>query len=251
MKEINWNEIKFRASSWGNLMSSPQSKADKDAGRLSKTCQKELIRIYCQVKYGRKKDIVTRQMTKGVLCEEESITLFSRVEKKFFKKNEEQLENEWFCGHPDIYEGENVRAATEIHDIKSSYELDTFTPKIIEDVDNAYGYQLQCYFSLSGAQGGSIAYCLVDAPEMVLMDELRRLLFSMNVVSDESPEYKIAAQELTRNLMFPDIDYRERVVKHMVVRNDVIINEMKAKVPRLREWLADFEKKHMNLYPKQ
>src|SRR5690242_2364714 len=238
---INWDNIKFRASSWGSLMTDPQLKADREAGRLSKTCQKELIKIYNQIKYGRKKDIVTKQMTKGILCEEESITLFSRVEKKFFRKNEESLENEWFCGHPDIYEGENVRNATEIHDIKSSYELDTFTPKIIEDIDNAYEYQLQCYFSLSGAHRGSIAYCLVDAPDMVLMDECRRLLFSMNVISDESPEYKIAAQELTRNLRFPEIDYRERVIKQEVQRDAEMIDKMKGRVRGFREWLGDFE----------
>ena len=247
---INWGNIKFRASSWGNLMSEPQSKADKEAGKLSKTCQKELIKIYNQVKYGRKKDIVTKQMTKGILCEQDSITLFSRVEKKLFVKNEEQLENEWFCGHPDIFEGETVRNANEIHDIKSSYELDTFTPKIIDDIDSGYEYQLQCYFSLTGANKGSIAYCLVDAPDMVLMDELRKLLFSMNVVTDESPEYVIAAKELTRNLTFPDIDYRERVIKHMVYRNDDIIEKMKAKVPKMRQWLTEFELKHMNIYPK-
>ena len=33
---IQWNDIKFRASSFGHLMSEPQTKADKEAGKLSK-----------------------------------------------------------------------------------------------------------------------------------------------------------------------------------------------------------------------
>ena len=57
MQTIDWSTIKFRASSWGNLNTEPVTKAAKEAGELSKTCQTELIKIYNQVKYGRRKDI--------------------------------------------------------------------------------------------------------------------------------------------------------------------------------------------------
>lgn len=243
---IDWSTAKFRASSWGNLMTEPREKAAKEAGELSKTCQKELIKIYNLVKYGRKKDIVTKQMTKGTLCEPESITLFSRVEKKLFVKNEEQLENDWFTGHPDIFVGEEVRNAEEVHDIKSSWDLDTFMPKLVEETDDSYDYQLQVYFDLTGAKIGSVAYCLVDAPDIVIMNEMKSLLFNMNVISEESPEYKVAAAELLKNMVFEDIDYRERVIKQVVYRNDAVIQKMKDKVPRLRSWLTKFEKLHMN-----
>lgn len=245
---MNWDSIKFRASSWGNLMTEPVSKSDKEAGILSKTCQKELIKIYHLVKYGRKKEIVTKHMTKGILAEEDSITLFSRVEKKLYIKNQEYLANDEFCGHPDIFSGEDIRSADEVHDIKSSWELDTFMPKLIEEPDSTYDYQLQVYFDLTGATKGSIAYCLVNCPWSVLMDEKKRLLYSMEVVSDESPEYKKAEAELEKNLIFDDIDYRERVIKHEIYRDDEKIAKMKAKVPRLREYLKNLEEKHLNLY---
>src|ERR1700743_400531 len=151
---MDWSKIKFRASSWGNLMTEPRKKEDKEAGKLSVTCQKELIKIYNLVKYGRKKDIVIKQMTKGTVCEPESITLFSRVEKKLFIKNQEPLENEWFTGHPDIYVGEDIRHATEVHDIKSPWELDTFMPVLVDDIDDGYDYQLQVYYDLTGAKEG-------------------------------------------------------------------------------------------------
>lgn len=250
MNKIDWNQIKFRASSWGNLMSSPQSKADKDAGKLSKTCQKELIKIYCQEIYGRKKDITTNKMLKGTEAEENSITLFSRVEKRMFYKNEEQLENEWFKGHVDIYEGPGVREAITVWDIKSRWELETFMPKLTEDVETGEELQLQVYFDLTGATYGGIANTLVDCPISILEDEKRRLLFSMNVATEFSPEYLEAAAELEKRLTFPDIDYRERVIKQEVQRNDEIIEKMKAKVPVMRRWLKEFHEKHMNLYPK-
>lgn len=248
---IDFSNIKFRASSWGNLMSEPQIKSDKEAGRLSKTCQKELIKIYCQEVYGRKKDITTKQMDKGTQAEEESITLFSRVEKKFFVKNEERLENEWFTGHVDIYEGENIRSAVSVWDIKSRWELDSFMPKLCEDVDAGENLQLQVYFDLTGAQYGGIANTLVDCPINILMQEKQRLLYSMNVATEFSPDYIKAAEEMEKLLTFPDIDYRERVIKQEVRRDDVIIEKMKAKVPKMRAWLQEFHEKHMNLYPKQ
>lgn len=250
MKEINWDQIKFRASSWGNLMSEPQSKADKEAGRLSKTCQKELIKIYCQEIYGRKKDITTNKMLKGTEGEENSITLFSRVEKKFFKKNDEQLENDVFKGHLDVYEGESIIKAVSVWDIKTRWELETFLPKLAEEVDNGEYLQLQVYFDLSGAKYGGIANTLIDCPMSILEDEKRRLLYSMNVATDLAPEYLKAAAELEKLLTFPDIDYRERVIKQEVRRDDEIIAKMRAKAPRMREWLHEFHKKHMNHYPK-
>lgn len=250
MNQIDWDKIKFRASSWGNLMTEPQSKADKDAGRLSKTCQKELIKIYCQERYGRKKDITTKQMDKGTQAEEDSIKLFSRVEGKQFYKNEEQLENEWFKGHVDIFEGNKVREAVSVWDIKSRWELETFMPKLVEEIDNGEELQLQVYFSLTGATYGGIANTLVDCPINILEQEKLKLLYSMNVATEFNPEYIKAAEELERLLTFPDIDYRERVIKQEVQRNDEIIEKMKAKVPRMREWLNDFHKKHINHYPK-
>ncbi len=250
MNTVDWSTVKFRASSWGNLMSDPQTKAAKEAGELSKSCQRELIKIYALLKYGRKKDIVTKHMEKGTLGEPDSIALFSRVEKKIYLKNEDQLENEWFCGHPDIFNGETVQSATEVWDIKSRWDLESFMPKLNEEADKSEELQLQCYFSLTGAKSGGIANTLIDCPYSVLMDEKRRLLYSMDVVSEESPEYLKAAAELEKVLTFPDIDYRERVIKQPVTRNDELIEKMKAKVTIFRNWLYEFEQKHMKQYPK-
>jgi hypothetical protein len=246
---IDWQTVKFRASSWGNLMTDPKTKEDKVAGKLSVTTQKELIKIYSLLKYGRKKDIVTNKMDKGKQGEEDSITLFSRVEKKLFIKNEEPLENEWFTGHIDIFTGKEIRKAEEVWDIKSRWELDSFMPKLFEEVDKGEELQLQVYFSLTGSKCGGIANTLVDCPLNILLDEKRRLLYSMNVATDENPEYKEAAAELERLLTFPDIDYRERVIKQPIDRDDEMIEKMKAKVPIFRNWLADFEKRHLELYP--
>jgi hypothetical protein len=189
-------------------------------------------------------------MDKGTEVEPESIKLFSKVEGVVYFKNDEYLENEWFCGHPDIFIGKDIRSAADVSDIKSSWNIHTFMPKLVDKLDVGYIAQLNVYFSLTGAKCGSIAYCLVSAPEEMVNKEKYRLFNSMNVISEESPEYLKAAQELEKEMIFEDIDYRERVIKIPFQRDDELIEKMKAKVPILREWLQGFHEKHLSQYPK-
>ena len=243
---INWDKVTFRASSWGNLLAESKTKGEV----VGKTCAAELIKIYNLVKYGRKKEIVTKAMTKGILVEPEAIALYSLLEGRMYYKNEVRLENEYFSGHPDVADHEDIMQAMSVDDIKCSWELDSFMPKLLEEPDKGYAAQLNAYYDLTGAQGGSIVYCLVDCPESVLMDEKRKLLYAMDVISDESPEYKAAEKELIRNLTFKDIHYTERVIKKYVPRDEELIEKMKSKVPIFREWLRKFEILHTSRYPK-
>ncbi len=210
---VKWEEVKFRASSWGALLTEPREKAAKDRGELSETAKKELIKLYNQLKYGRKKDITTKQMDKGKMCEEEAITMVSRLEKKFYRKNQEPLENEWFTGHPDIFSGETVRTSKDISDIKCSWEMDTFTPKLLEPPDKGYEAQLNVYYDLTGADSGSLYYCLVSAPMQILEQEKKSLLWRMDVATELNPDYIEAAKELEKLMVFEDIDIRERVIR--------------------------------------
>ncbi len=243
---MDFNEIKFRASSWGNLLAESKTKGEI----IGKTCAAELLKIYSQEVYGRKKDITVKQMDKGLQVEDDSIEIFSKVTGDFYFKNDERLENEWFTGHPDIFKGDNILNAEELYDIKSSWELDTFLPKLLEAPDRGYAAQLNCYYSLTGAKSGGIAYCLVSAPHNIVESEKKSLLWKMNVATDLSPEYIKASAELEHLLTFDDIDYRERVIVVPVERDEELIQKMKDKVPVFRQWLADFHKKHMAHFTK-
>ncbi len=238
---INWNNIKFRASSWGNLLAESKEKGNP----IGKTCAGELLKIYAQVVYGRKEDIVTAAMDKGKQVEQEAIAILSMVDNELYLKNDDQLENDWCSGHPDII------TPTEVHDIKASWSLFTFLPKLLEEPDKGYVAQLNCYYSLTQTQGGSICYVLASAPEGIVEAEKRRLLYQMNVATELNPEYIKAANELEKNMIYKDIHISERVIKKYVPRDEELIEKMQKKVPIMREWLEKFHKKHMALYPKE
>ena len=248
MTQIDWGKIKFRASSWGNLLSEPQSKEDKLAGKLGVTCQKELIKIYNLEKYGRQVDLTGKQIEKGNVCEPVSIALYSFVEDKNYTKNDTKLENEWFTGHPDLFLGNDIYHAEEVDDIKTRWSMESFTPKLIENVDPSEIAQMNVYYSLTGATKGSIVNTLVSAPAYMVEEAKYYALKKLNAATEYSPEAIETMLEIEKNMTFEDISEFERVIKRPVPRNDELIEKMKSKVPIFRQWLADFEYKHLNLY---
>jgi hypothetical protein len=237
---MNWNETLIRASSVGYLMTEPVSKADKEAGVLSKTAQKHLIEVYIAEKYGRKRDIQTKQMKKGVEAEQDSIDLLSMYLKLPFSKNEERFKNDFITGLPDIINGDTII------DIKSSYDLWTFLGNIPDKLDNLYYWQMQSYMWLTGTKNATIAYCLVNTPESIIEQEKYYLLKKMDVISEESPEFIKEAMKIEFNMTFDDISINERILTFNVNRSEDDILRIENKVLKSRTFLQELEQTHLN-----
>lgn len=237
---INFSKTLIRASSVGYLMVDPQSKADKEAGLLSKTAQRHLLDVYIAEKYGRKRDIQTKQMKKGVEVEDQSIELLNKYWGTDYSKNQDRFTNEFITGHPDILDSNKVV------DIKSSYDLWTFLGNLPDKLDNLYYWQLMSYMWLTGATKGHIAYCLSNTPFGIVEQEKRYLLNRMDVISEESPEYVKEAMRLEFNMTFDDIDVSERVLIFTVDRNEDDIIRIQNRVERAREYLHEIETTHLN-----
>jgi hypothetical protein len=237
---MNWNETLIRASSVGYLMTEPVNKADKEAGVLSKTAQKHLIEVYIAEKYGRKRDIQTKQMKKGVEAEQDSIDLLSMYLKLPFNKNEERFKNDFITGLPDIINGDTII------DIKSSYDLWTFLGNIPDKLDNLYYWQMQSYMWLTGTRNATIAYCLVNTPEGIIQQEKYYLLKKMDVISEESPEFIKEAMKIEFNMTFDDISINERILTFNVSRSEDDILRIENKVLKARTFLQELEQTHLN-----
>jgi hypothetical protein len=237
---MNWNETLIRASSVGYLMTEPVTKADKEAGVLSKTAQKHLIEVYIAEKYGRKRDIQTKQMKKGIEAEQDSIDLLSMYLKLPFSKNEERFKNDFITGLPDIINGDTII------DIKSSYDLWTFLGNIPDKLDNLYYWQMQSYMWLTGTIKATIAYCLVNTPESIIQQEKYYMLKKMDVISEESPEFIKEAMKIEFNMTFDDISINERILTFNVNRSEDDILRIEHKVLKARTFLQELEQTHLN-----
>jgi hypothetical protein len=239
---LDFSKTLIRSSSVGYLMTEPQSKADKEAGLLSKTAQRHLLEVYIAEKYGRKKDIQTKQMKKGIEVEDESIELLNQYLNKDYSKNTQRFSNEFITGLPDVV----ALSPNTVVDIKSSYDLWTFLGNLPDKLDNLYYWQLQSYMWLTGSEKAYIAYCLVNTPFGIIEQEKRYLLNKMDVISEESPEYVQEATKLEFNMTFDDIAVNERVLIFPVERNEDDILRIQYKVEKAREYLSEIEETHLN-----
>lgn len=235
---MDFSKTLFRSSSIGYLMTEPQSKEDKASGKLSKTAKSHLIEVYVKEKYSRQRDVETKQMKKGIYVEGDSIFLLSKYLGVGLEKNKEHLTNEYISGTPDIITADSV------YDIKSSYDLWSFLPNILDKIDSQYYWQLMSYMWLTNKKKAVLAYCLVDTPDSIIESEKYYLLKRMNVVSEESPEYLKEAAKLEYNMKFGDIPLKERILLLGLEYDEEAVAKIKTKIEKAREFLLEFESLH-------
>lgn len=252
---MNADEILFRASCMGKIMTEPRNKSET----LSERAKTYLVEKYIQEQYGRTKDFSNKYLDKGLSVEQSAITLYSRIKKEGFASNEEEKRNAYFSGTPDII------MPDKIIDIKSSFTIFTFMASKNDKLNKDYYYQVQTYCDLFDKPKGEVAYILENSPWHIVEGELRREAYKYGdnastpnwveiriianhvydlhtfneylsirgiVPSDDLSKYAIAG--------FVEVPLKERHHSFEFDRNDIDIARMKDRVVECR--------KHMNTY---
>jgi len=226
------SKILFRCSQLGKLMIEPRSKTET----LSETTKKYLAEVYASVKYGRKKDIVNKYIQKGLMVEEDAITLLSRLDKQMFLKNEVHLKNDFIMGTPDIYEGPDIEHAEVITDTKASWDIFTFFAAKTESINKDYYWQGQGYMALTGAKLFKLRYCLVDTPDVLINDAKRKFMWSAGIL-DENTITEEAFAEIEKNCLFNDIPIPERVHTIEIQYNQDDVNRLYMRIEDCRDYI--------------
>jgi len=179
-------------------------------------------------------------MDKGNLVQDEIMAMMSFFEDKTYTRNTERKSNEWIEGECDC-----------VHDLvddyKASWEPESFIPNLIDPLSKDYFYQMQGYTWLWGKQKGRIIWGLVNCPEMILQNERKKLLFSLDVATDLDPKYQEAVGEMEKNLIFDDIPMSERLIIANIDRDEEIIAKIPQKVTKAREYLQYLDEKHQKM----
>lgn len=223
------NKVLFRCSQLGTLMTNPRSKSET----LSETTKNYLTEVYVNTRFGRKKEITNRYIEKGLKVEEDSITLYSRVKRVPFFKNEEHFLNEYIMGTPD-HVGEFVL------DIKSSWDIFTFTNTLSDELNKKYFWQLQGYMWLTGKKEARLAYCLVNTPDTMIEDAKRKLAWQMGIIDPSiNPDYIKACEEIDRLSIYDDIPMKERVNEIIVPFDPMAIEALQSKIIDCRNYMKE------------
>lgn len=217
--------VKFRASSVGNLLVGGNAITDKQLAKLDElqarkddpnakpltaNMQAELDDLIakrdgefkfgatamsyirdCWLRnvYGYDEPIVTNEMLKGILCEDEAIGVLTRqIAGGFRVKNDEQFEDKDFTGEPDVLLGDDW-----VEDIKCSWTLRTFVET--QRADPLYYTQGQVYLALTGRRFFRLAHVLVDTPFEIVEEERKRFYFRFNC-DEDNPYYKKAIAQV-------------------------------------------------------
>lgn len=161
-------EFKARASSFYKLMTEPKTKADKDAGNLSETAKSYVEEQAYADFFGIRKVLDTKEIKKGLWCEQDGIDLINLVEFTDYTKNLVRRDIGWLSGTCDI------NATNRIIDVKIPWSFDTF-PMLSKDMvkyvkAGGYEWQLRCYMLLYGLDESQVVACLVDTPDELLTE---------------------------------------------------------------------------------
>lgn len=222
--------IQFRCSGLGKLMTSPRSKGEV----LSETAKTFIEDVFREKEYGIYKNISSRYTDKGIQMEDEAIQLAGNVLgwDLNVNKNEERLKNEWITGIPDI------NTETLLADIKCSWSGSTFPFFDTELPNKDYFWQLQGYMMLTGHLQAELVYCLMNTPQQIVEDEVRRMHWKLNLL-EESLDVREAV-ECQHN--FDHLSDNLRIKRFIVEGSIDAENRIKEKVEQANEYYLSLKK---------
>jgi hypothetical protein len=217
--------MKIRCSKLGDIMTN--SRSGNGLSKTAKTYVEELAKEHL---FGIKKVFKSRYTDKGNEVEEKAIELTEDVLGfEFLTKNEDYYQNDWIKGTPDII------TTSLVIDVKSSWSGDTFPFFETELPNKDYYYQVMGYMWLTGKKNALISYCLINTPEEIVNDEIRRTAWG---------KYEIEPSEETiRDIValhsFDHIPKDRRVKAFHVEYNEGVVNEMKTRIEHCRTYFNE------------
>lgn len=208
--------ILFHCSQLGKLMTEPRNKTEK----LSETAKSLCLELFIEHTYGRRKQITSKYMEKGIAVEEAGITSYNihlvqtTGQRVVLQKNTERRSNDYITGEPDII-------TPQLADVKSSWDIFTFMDAKYGKLNKDYFWQLQGYMMLFGHEEADLVYTLQNTPDEIIERETRYRTCQEN-------EFK-----------FDDMPLEDRIFLKNVKRDDDAIQAIKEKVIFAREFITN------------
>ena len=213
-------------------------KQNPELPETAKTYCKKWLKEYL---YKRRKDIKSKYIDKGNLCEEDGFTLMClELNLGMVYKNTEFLSNDYMCGTDDLF----VNGV--VYDNKSSWHLDTFPMFETEIPDERYEWQINGYEELRKVNDGVLAYTLIDAPLELIEREIKWLTDPNDIYKkvSEMVYTKDNFELLKANLfpiatldMFVEIPQSKRIKSFKITKDPAKIETIKQRVPMCRAYI--------------
>lgn len=209
-------------------------KLNKDKILLSETCKSRLSQIYTEETTGRKKDVQSLYIQKGIDTEEDSITLYSLRTNTMYRKNKERVSNEFITGEIDFDDEEDGV----VIDTKSTWDIFSFDKKVKIGIGKIYEWQGHGYMWLKNRDKFRVAYCLNNTPQKIIDQLIKRLEY--NFIGDKE-QFEEAKLELINNHNFDDLPIHRKIRIYEMERSEEKIDLIKSSIPNFREYLKNYK----------
>ncbi len=191
---------------------------------LSQGAKTYVIEEWLRLEYGYKQLVVTDEMLKGDLCEQDGFGLLDIVfphSTHFREKNQFSKRDEYFSGTPDSVFPDLIE------DVKCSWDIRTFVD--VTEPPTLYEAQGQVYMHLFKRSKFRLCYCLVNTPQVLVDNEIRRMFYRYG--QDEDNKHFLEAQEqIIKNHTFDAIPPERRVRTFDLEFSPEYIRELKFRV---------------------
>lgn len=256
--------VKFRASAVGNLLVGGNAITEKQLARLKEledrhttpsakpltdkmqeeldeliakrdgefvfgaTAMSYISSVWLKNEFNYEEPVVTPEMLKGLLCEDEAIGVLSRQLPGGFRvKNEDTFEDDWFTGTPDVIEDDVV------NDLKCPWSLRTFVEA--QKPDPLYYAQGQVYMALTNRKRFRVVYVLVPTPFELVEEERKRFYFKFNC-DESNPAYLKAVEQVdAMHNAVSLIPEEKRIKVFEFERNEQYLETLRLRVEQARK----------------
>jgi hypothetical protein len=220
-------QFKIRASACGLIMTN-----DRSGKGMGKTAQSYCEQWLKEQLYGRRKEVTTKYMDKGLICEDNSLDFIAaQLELGMLIKNEQYFEDDHMTGTPDIVLKDLVI------DAKNSWDCFTF-PLFEADIPDAgYFWQAQCYMHLTGVHCFKLCYVLSDTPANLI--EKEAFFYARNNGYGEVDEQLLA--DFTAKMTYPGIPDNLKLKVYDIPYDADAVKRIQERVEQCREYISNLK----------
>jgi len=206
--------------------------AKRDAKpELSKTAKTVVEEQLLKDVFGINREFWSKETDKGNECEQDSIDLLKKVGGLFgIEKNETTFKNDFLRGTPDVLGDEPVI------DVKTPWSGSTFPWFAQELPDKAYEWQLRGYMALTGRKVGYVAYCLTNATEDIIQDEIRRTCWREKIIEPTDEQVDEIENRVRWQMEFDHVPDALRVKLFKVEHDEKAEQAIRDRVELCREY---------------
>ena len=217
--------FKIRCSAIGQIMTSARAK-NETLSQIAKTYLEAWAKGQI---YGRRQEIKSKYMDKGIQVETPAIELINKhlFPSDLMIKNDLYFEDDHMTGIPDVILKDSII------DVKSSWDCFTFPLFEADLPEKNYYWQMQGYMALTDKRKASVIYALMDTPDEIVERELRSHFWG-------SDEWDTDEENLIREKhMYHNVPIKYRLKRFDIYRSDEDIQAIRDKVEECRNYLKE------------